>query len=277
MHVVTRSGTSVQGTTAVAADAADAERLSAICAGAVAVYNCVNPPYDKWEATWPPIAHALLTAAEQSGAVLATTGNLYPYGPVHGPMTQGMPDHGPGTKAGVRAAMTREAMQAHQRGDLAAVEVRGSDYLGGNSYLEAIVAPAFRKGRTAWVPADLDAPHTFTNVSDMARTLIAAVDDPSSWGTVWHAPSADPVTMRDLAELAAEHLGAQPKVRSMPYAALWAAGIFNPFVKELRETQYQFRGPYVLDSTPAQQHFGIVPTSIAASVRADLDRSAQMA
>lgn len=275
--VVTRSGTEVPGASSVAADASDVERLTDICASARVIYNCVNPPYDKWQQTWPPIAQALLAAAENSGAVLATAGCLYPYGPVDGPMTQGLPDSATGAKSQVRATMTRDAMQAHRAGRLTAVEVRGSDYLGGNSYLDAVVTPAYRKGRTAWVPADLDAPHTFTNVSDMAATLIAAAADQSSWGTVWHAPSTGPVTLRALAGVAAEQLDAQPKVRSMPYGMVWIGGVFNPFVKELRETQYQFRAPYVMDSTPAQQHFGITPATIEESVRADLAWSAQHA
>ncbi|NYJ75757.1 NAD-dependent epimerase/dehydratase family protein [Allobranchiibius huperziae] len=275
--VVTRSGTAVPGTTAVAADASNAARLSEICAGARAIYNCINPPYDQWQETWPPMAQALLAAAESSGAVLVTTASLYPYGPVDGPMTQGMPDSATGHKAKVRARMTADAMEAHRAGRLHAVEVRGSDYLGGNSYMEATITPAFRKGRTAYVPADLDAPHTFTNVQDMARTLIAAAYDPSSWGKVWHAPSVAPSTMRELATIAAAQLGAKPKVRSMPYAAVWIGGVFNPFIKEMRETQYQFRGPYVMDSSAAQEHFGITPTPLEDSVRLDLAHTAQRA
>ena len=90
--VVTRSGTAVPGTTAVAADASDATRLSEICGGATAIYNCVNPTYSRWEQDWPPVAVALLRAAESSGAVLATVGNLYGYGPTGGkPMTEDLP------------------------------------------------------------------------------------------------------------------------------------------------------------------------------------------
>jgi hypothetical protein len=37
---------------------------------------------------WPPPAAALLRAAETSGALLVTTGNLYGYGAVDGPMTE---------------------------------------------------------------------------------------------------------------------------------------------------------------------------------------------
>ncbi len=75
VRVVTRSGSGrVDGTERVAADAADAEPLAAAAAGADAIYNCVNPPYHRWAQDWPPIAAALLAAAEATGAVLATTG-----------------------------------------------------------------------------------------------------------------------------------------------------------------------------------------------------------
>jgi len=71
----------------VAADATDAEHLAKLAVGAVALYNCANPQYHQWFTDWPPLAAALLAAAEQSGAVLATMSNLYGYGPVDGPIT----------------------------------------------------------------------------------------------------------------------------------------------------------------------------------------------
>ena len=46
------------------------------------IYSCAGPAYPRWVTDWPPLATALLTAAERSGAVLATASNLYGYGPV---------------------------------------------------------------------------------------------------------------------------------------------------------------------------------------------------
>lgn len=45
--------------------------------GLLALYNCANPRYDRWLTDWPPLASALLTAAERTGAVLAATATLY--------------------------------------------------------------------------------------------------------------------------------------------------------------------------------------------------------
>lgn len=270
VRVVTRSGTGPEGSERIAADAGDPTRLSELAAGAAAIYNCVNPPYHRWAQDWPAVSDALLFAAETSGAVLATTGNLYGYGEVDAPMTESTPLAATGTKGRVRNRMWADALAAHESGRVRAFEVRGSDYLGGNSYLSTVVTPAWRKGRTAMVPANLDAPHTFTDVRDVATLLVTGAGDERAWGRAWHVPSTEPVSMRTLAGMAAEQLGVEPKLRSLPYAAVWLAGVTNPFLRELRETQHQFRKPYVMDSSLAQRTFDLAPHPLAESVRFDL-------
>ena len=166
--------------------------------------------------------------------------------------------------------MWREALAAHEAGRIRAFEVRGSDYLGGNSMLSYVVTPALRKGKRAFVPADLDAPHTWTCVEDVAALLVTGVYDERAWGRAWHVPSTEPLSIRELTAIAAAQLGVTAKLSSMPYAVLWAAGVVDPMAKELRETQHQFRHPFVLDSSAAQETFGLVPTPIEEAVRLDL-------
>ena len=81
VSVVSRSGAGPADVTRVAADARDAEAMTRLASGAAVIYNCVNPPYHRWPADWPPIAASVLSAAERSGAVLVTLSNLYGYGP----------------------------------------------------------------------------------------------------------------------------------------------------------------------------------------------------
>ena len=274
MRVVTRSGSGPEGSERNAADAADADRLTALAEGTAAIYNCVNPTYSRWELDWPPVAAALLRAAESSGAVLATVGNLYGYGKVDAPMTEETPLAATGRKGRVRNAMWRDALAAHEAGRIRTFEVRGSDYLGGNSMLSYLVTPSLRKGRRAFVPADLDAPHTWTCTEDVAALLVTGVYDQRAWGRAWHVPSNDPLSVRELTAIAAARLGVTAKLSTMPYAVLWAAGLVNPMAKELRETQHQFRGPFVLDSSAAQRTFGLEPTPIEEAVRIDLEMGA---
>ena len=50
VRIVTRSGSGPvdPNVERIAADATDASRLSELAAGASVVYNCVNPPYNRW-------------------------------------------------------------------------------------------------------------------------------------------------------------------------------------------------------------------------------------
>lgn len=272
VRVITRRGTGPDRPEVerIAADASNAAALAEAAAGATALYNCANPPYNRWPIEWPPMAAAFLHAARTSGAVLITTGNLYAYGPPSGPMTEEQTLRPAGTKARVRARMWEEALAAHEAGDLRTAEIRSSDYLGaGTQTLFSIgVLPKVLAGKRAAVPADLDAPHSWTYAGDVARMLVAIADDERSWGRAWHTPTPEPASIRELAALAAR-LGGKPAPRltAVPGAALWLAGLGDPLVRELRETQYQFRKPFVLDSTATSAHFGMQPTPIEVGLK----------
>src|SRR3954471_10410267 len=72
-------------------DATAAGALGGASRGAAALYNAVNPEYTRWATDWPPVAAALLSAAERTDAVLVTMGNLYGYGRPDGPENPGPP------------------------------------------------------------------------------------------------------------------------------------------------------------------------------------------
>lgn len=267
VRVISRRGAGPGGPSIerIAADAADPSALSALAEGAAAVYSCAAPPYHRWPSDWPPLAASLLAAAEASGAVLASAGNLYPYGPVDGPMTEGMPARPVGPKGVVRAAVWQDALVEHRAGRIRAVEVRASDHLGAGtrSLLTNLILPRVLAGRRVAVPADLDAPHSWTFVGDVARTLVTVAADASAWGRVWHVPSAPAMSIRELAIRACAMAGSPaPRLTAMPGALLWLGGLTDPLVRELRETQYQFRHPFVLDSSAATAAFGIEPTPV---------------
>lgn len=272
VRIVTRRGTGPDhpAIEKVAADASDPGTLTKLADGATALYNCVGAPYQRWPTDLPPAAAAHLTAARATGAVLVTTSNLYGYGPVEGTMTEQTPQRATGVKGRLRAQLWREALAAHESGEVRATEVRGSDYLGAGtqSLLTLLVLPKVLAGARVSVPADLDAPHSWTYVGDVARTLVAVAADERAWGRPWHVPTAAPVSMRELAARACAIAGAPaPRLSRMPAAALWLGGLFNPLVRELRETQYQFRRPFVLNSSATTTTFGIQADPLEESLR----------
>lgn len=260
----------------VAVDATDPKAVTALAAGSAAVFNCLNPAaYQHWERDWPPMAAAALAAAGAADAVLVTTSNLYAYGVVDGPMTAATPDRPIEPKGAVRAAMWAQAREAHAAGRVRTAEVRSSDYVGrgvgAGGHLTRQI-PALRNGRTAWVVGDADQPHSWTDVSDVARTLVAVAERPQAHGRVWIVPSAAPRTQRQgLADLA-QALGVPlPTVRAIPRAVLTAAGVGVPMLRELRRSDYQFTRPFVVDATETKRALGLAPTPWERSCAASLE------
>jgi nucleoside-diphosphate-sugar epimerase len=272
VRLVTRSGGGPEhrAIERVAADASDAEALSRLAEGVAVIYSCAGPAYPRWAADWPPLAAALLRAAETSGALLITTGNLYGYGAVDGLMTENLPLRPNSEKGRVRVRIWNEALAAHRAGRIRTAEVRGSDYLGAGAVtpLSVLVLPKVLAGKRAAVPADLDATHSWTYTGDVARTHLAVAADADAWGRAWHVPTGPPKSIREVATRTAELAGAPaPRLSAMPYPLLWLGGLFNPMARASLETQYQFREPFVLDSSAATEAFGITPTPLDDALR----------
>lgn len=254
----------------VATDATDSDALAQHAEGAVAVYGCAGPPYHRWSTDWPPLGAALVRAAEATGAVLVTTGNLYGYGQVDGPMTEQLPLRPNSVKGRVRVKLWTDALAAHEAGRIRTAEVRGSDYLGAGtiSPFTVMVLPKVLAGRRSLVPADPDALHSWTYIGDVARTLVAVAADENAWGKPWHVPTAPPLSIRALAARAAQLAGAPTAhVAKMPGFALRLSGQFNPAAREMLEVQYQLQRPFVLDSSAATAAFGIDPTPTDEALR----------
>jgi nucleoside-diphosphate-sugar epimerase len=274
--IVTRSGSgpAAAGIERAAIDASDGTAMARSAEGAAAIYNCANPPYHKWPTMWPPIARSLLGAAERSGAVLVTISNLYGYGPAIGslgvagydtehPMTEATPLAATGKKGMVRAQMWRDALAAHEAGRIRAVEIRASDYVGpgANAVLGDRVVPRVLRGQPVTMVGRADRLHTWSFTDDVVAMAVLAGTDSRAWGRVWHVPSAEPRTQRRAVDDLARAAGVKPvPVRVVPGAVLYGLGVASPLMRELRETQYQFREDFVMDSAAARQAFCLDPT-----------------
>jgi nucleoside-diphosphate-sugar epimerase len=273
VRIVTRRGTGPAhpNIERVAADAAQLGSLARLVAQADAIYNCANPRYDRWAADWPPLAAALLDAAEQSGSVLVTTGNLYAYGPVDHPITEDDPLAATFTNGRIRAQMWNDAITAHRAGRVRVTEARASDFFGpgltDSSQLGRIV-PRILAGKSVRVLGNPDLAHSWTYVPDVTRALAILGTDARAWGHAWHVPTDAPRSQREMIAEFAEIAGvARPKVGSIPGAALGAVGLVSPMVRRLREIRYQVERPFVVDSSRFTATFGVEPTPTTDALR----------
>jgi nucleoside-diphosphate-sugar epimerase len=272
--VLSRSGgRSTSAVQHAAVDASDAAALTAAVGRADVLYNAVNPPtYDRWTQDWPPIAAALLGAAERSGALLVTMGNLYVYGRPRGPMTADSPLAATDVKGRLRAQMWTDALAARAAGRVRVTEARASDFVGptvpaAQSHLMRQL-PALRAGRRAWVVGDPDAPHSWSYLPDVAATLVALGTDPRAEGRAWHVPTTPARSQRQaLTDLAAA-LGAPPaRVSGVPWPVLRGIGVVQPQMRELVAIRHQWDQPFVIDATETTDVLGVEPTPWAEVVQ----------
>ena len=276
--IVTRSGSGPDhpAISRVAADATDADRLTELAAGAHAVINCANPPgYHQWAEQWPPLAAAMLEAAERAGARLVTMSNLYGYAEGASPMRALDPLDPPTAHGQIRADLWHEALAAHEAGRVRATEVRASDYvgpgLGDTAHLGDRFVPRILAGKTAQVVGSPDAPHSWSYIDDVCRTVAVVATDDRALGRPWHVPTLPPKSARQMADALAAAGGASPaKVSKIPRVALRLAALFSPMMRVVLQMTYQFDAPFEIDAADTTATFGIEPTPLDQQIAATL-------
>ena len=276
--VVTRSGSGPEhpAITKVAADATNADRLTELARGAHAIHNCANPPaYHKWAEQWPPLATAILTAAERTGARLVTISNLYAYPKGGSPMRATDPLDPPTDHGAIRADMWQQALAAHEAGTVRVTEVRASDYfgpgLGDTAHLADRFVPRILAGKTAQVIGDPDVAHSWSYVGDVCRTMATVATDDRALGRPWHVPTLPPKSPREMGDAMARAAGAHTaKVTRIPRIALRGAALFLPLMRALVHMTYQFDEPFEIDGSDTAETFGLEPTPFETQIATTL-------
>jgi len=273
VRAVSRSGRAPDGAQGLAADASDLAQAARAVAGASVIYHCASPPYTQWPELFPTLTGSILGAAESSGAKLVFADNLYAYGPVDGPLREDLPAAARGRKGRIRAEMAADLLAAHREGRARVVIGRASDYYGphgtGSTAGDTVFGRILAGKKPQWT-GHLDQPHTFHYLPDIARGLVVLADRREADGQVWHLPAAGPLTAQQFFDLIATAAGQPvPVDASIASPALLAvAGVFWPLLREMRETTYQFRAPFVIDASKFEAAFGhLEPTAHLDAVR----------
>jgi nucleoside-diphosphate-sugar epimerase len=174
-------------------------------------------------------------------------------------MTEEAPQRAEGEKGRTRIEMAEAVLGAHADGRLRCTIGRASDYYGPRGTTstvgENIMKPALRGSRVRWL-GSLDQPHTLNYLDDMGRALVTLGERDEADGEVWHLPAAEPLTGRDFLALLFETIGRSPKVGVASRPMIRIGGLFNPLLRELRETLYQFERPFVSDASKFERAFG---------------------
>jgi len=273
VRIVNRSGgPDVDGAERMTGDLMDESFAVAAGADAAVVYQCLNPPYDKWPDLFPPLQQAAIAAARSSGARLASFENVYAYGDTGGaPITEDLPLYAHTRKGRVRATMANELAALHTRGEVEVATARASDYFGPGATVqsqigERVIGRALA-GKSAQVVGDPATPHSYTYAPDAARVLATIGTEASAAGEVWLVPNAPARTTNEIVAMIGTELGTDIKVSAAPKVLLRMMGIFNPVVRELGEMLYEFEQPFIVDGSKFETTFGMKPTPLDDSIR----------
>ena len=267
-------GPAPEGVERFAADLSDADRARAAVAGAGVVYHAVNVPYELQVEVMPRIQQSIVSAVQAEGARLVVLDTLYPYGETGGrTMTEETPWAATSAKGRMRAELDERYLAAHREGRARVVLGRSADFFGPrvlNSSLGGAVFPAALAGGQVLTLGDVDRLHSYSFIRDVAAGLATLGEHPESDGRVWHLPTADAVTTRQVHAMIEERAG-----RPLDVLALQEPRPYGPFdevfMDEYAELFYQYFEDQVMDSSAFQRTFGVGPTPLATALDATID------
>jgi len=261
---VNRSGSALgpSGVEMVAANASDIESVRGAMKDTAVVYQCL----------FPAVQDAIIDVAADSGAKLVVANNHYMYDPTQGPMSETSP-HSYGDREGGKfyEEMAEQALDAHRSGKIRATVGQASDIYGPNVRhgigSDQVFGPVMA-GKPANFLGDLDVLHTYTYADDCARSLVTLGERNEALGEVWHLPSAEPITTRELLGMIFDELGQEPRIRVANGLLLSFLALFNGDMRKLKQEKvYQFVTPWLVDHSKYERAFGVEVTPHADAVR----------
>ncbi|MFF4219621.1 NAD-dependent epimerase/dehydratase family protein [Streptomyces nondiastaticus] len=271
VRLVDRSGAGepIDGVERRRGDVSTIEGALTAIEGAGVVYHCVNVAYHLQVEVMPGIQDAILGAVETAGARLVVLDTLYPYGKTHGQvMTEDTPWNATGAKGRMRAALDEKYLAAHRDGRARVVLGRSADFVGPgvlNSTLGGAVFPGALTGTDVLGLGDIDLPHSYTDIRDVAAGLATLGERPDGDGRVWHLPTAPARSTREIFQQIERKAGQPLKITIMSEPRPF--GPFDEvFMDSYAELFYQHTEPQVMDSTAIEETFGIKPVAFDATL-----------
>ena len=243
----------VEGHETVHANLLDLDATKKAIEGSTHVYLCIGLPYNRkiWKKEWPIIMQNVVDACIAHSARLIFLDNIYMY---QNPLPNPFDEHSHLTKSTIKGTVRREVadimIQAIQDGKLSGTIARSADFYGKratNSVLYTSFLDRMLEGKNPLFITSPDHLHTYAYVHDNARAMILLGENEDCCGQVWHLPTGDPITTRELVKYYNKALGKKFKIKGMPGAMRIILSLFIPALREINEMIYQFNEDYVMN------------------------------
>ncbi|XSG76793.1 NAD-dependent epimerase/dehydratase family protein [Herpetosiphon llansteffanensis] len=258
----------------VAGDLLHQAQINELCQGANVVYHCANVHYAEQTKIMPQFQQTIMQATAAVGARLVVLDTLYVYGSSQGrPLTEATP-FAPHTRKGrMRAELVETYLAAHQAGTLEVAIGRAADFFGPrvlNSSLGNRVFPMLLQHKPAQLLGNIDLPHSFSYIGDVARGLALLGQHPAAVGQAWHLPVMPPLTQRAMLQTIGQLLGYPVRSIALPKMAIRAFGLMDSFMREFVEMFYQYTEPQIVDAQAIERELGVAATPLAQALQATI-------
>ena len=261
VEALTMSG-EVNGIKTINADLLDLNKFTEVTRGFSHIYLCIGLPYKTkiWEEAWPVIMENTISVCKTNNLKLIFFDNTYMYGPP--PLPTAFDENTTQTpiskKGMVRKKIADRLLEEIKSKKIEALIGRSADFYGPkaiNSTLYISFLERMLKGQNPQLAFPINVAHTFAYTEDNAKALVDLATEESAYGEVWHLPVGKPITVEEILFMFNKYLNTNLKADILPRPAITILKLFITPLREVSETLYQFRTPYIMSDTKFMNKF----------------------
>ncbi|PTX58000.1 dTDP-4-dehydrorhamnose reductase [Litoreibacter ponti] len=214
--------------------------------GADVIVNAWNPAYPNWAKVVPKLTRQVIATARDTGATVLLPGNVYPYGPdMPAQLSETTPHAAPQGLGKIKAEM--EA--AYRDAGVRTIILRAGDFIdteASGNWFDKIITAKLEKGIVTY-PGDLDTPHAWAFLHDVADAAVALAEQADSLPRFAEVQfDGFTLTGRELHAALEQATGRALKLQQMSWLPLTLARPFWPMAKYLQEMRYLWNTPHGL-------------------------------
>ncbi|MEW9108215.1 MAG: SDR family NAD(P)-dependent oxidoreductase [Cytobacillus gottheilii] len=237
-------------------DALVKEDMMEAAEGAEILFHAVSFPYQNWLAQHPLCIENMLAAAQAHSAKIVLADNIYAYGFQDQHVKESSAKN-PQTKKGkIRLEMEKRLLSS----DIDVIIAHMPDLYGPlavNTILFETIKGAAQNKNAIYV-GNKQKRREFLYTIDGAKAIIELALKDKAYNQNWNIPSAHPISGIEIESLLR---GEQyrKKIMSVSAGMIALLGIFNPFMREMKEMMYLTEKPVILNGEKYEAEVGPVP------------------